>query len=328
MMFTLKFDNGSDLTARLSTSQSDKNVNLSLTEIRSYAQVEAKALKALQRGLVGDVNETESMPVMAVYKGGKNTGVYYPKVCKKFFEDKAVIGLAWGSDFIPLEFNKNSNKLKSKDPLIEIEVELITTNFGGYDKSTCLCFNVVIKQGESDDDWTVLSLIFGVRWADPKSLKDLELSTSWLKHKLPMFVALLDEPQKPILPSYYLDQLPIGEYTVKSYAVMTSKKGNEFATLTVSSESLMIFEREKLEGEPTFETQGDFQVFANTSMLTLLSRKPDISDDKPATLIVVDRYKKKTAVNVQSNCMLTMHPSTVFNAVSIADGINLDALDI
>lgn len=310
--YTLVCDNSSGLAANLARVSSKENLELSLEQIKEYSSFEGKMLNLLARVIT---DRPVSNPVLATFSNSSFNKLYYPKLAQK----EGVMGLAWGSEFYPLILGKG-NDLKSFLEGYEAEIEIVTSSFDGYDKSTVASFTV-LKTGSED----LFTIILGVRWLDPKAVSEKGVTTTAIKRNRAEFIGLLDEPAKPFLTAYASTQLPVGKYQVTGYNLAKTKDGTrEYALLTVESvtldqgepsTSVLLYAKgAKLEDEPSIEQNGAFSVYAPNAILGLLNRKPDISPEKPATYLVLGRSaNKKGTVKVSDT--LSLHPDTVFTVV-------------
>ena len=339
MTFILsKFDTSSNFSARLSGQSFDKKNNLyTLAMLKELDKRDYALLSNLIKVFWPDQLENEEFtPILVSSTGGTFDAMYGPILCK---DENNKLVLSAGLIQVPLG-NKGG---KIPYDGAEIEVDIVSDEFNGYEKSTLLSITM-FKPGEKEEEEGItVSYSLPIKFrkldkdSDEKYPEVKELST-YLKRSPSKLVEWLGLPPQPSLEAIPAKCLHPGTYKAVSYKVIAKRNGGLMALLTVegATDENGLFTQTYIDpSDDSRENEYPLEsvnVFLKDNLIPTLQLEPDISPDKPATYVVksVTELKNKdgSTKGYRVSDSLLMNDDVVFATDNQEDDLDLDLLSI
>jgi hypothetical protein len=242
-------------------------------------------------------------PIMVTSKAGAFDRIYGPIVAKE--DDKIVIS----AGLVQVPIVQKSGKITHES--LEIEVDIISTRFNGYDDTPV--FNITIFSEAKDLTISVnLPLRFRKLEKDEKLPTVKELA-NMLKRKPADLLGWLGAPPKPSLPTVAAKQLPPDEYEVIDYSLFKTADNRDTGTFTVKGNLdgvSGLLTQEYIDPDDasreTYIPLEMIQVWVPKEVLGTLSLNPIVSEEYPAKFSVrsVTPGKKAGSFRVESGFLL------------------------
>ena len=265
----------------------------------NYTDVPNRALPEALRGelgviyeaLTGDTLPEDSNTFTVRADGGTFKRLYSPTVFST--EGNAGVIVRWGDRDIAVGFDNGKITVDGADRKAKFAFKDDT--IGKYD-SPVLSVSIA-KEG------TLYTMPFPVRSADWENRMTGDILDALLEEspdKIAENLGVAGDPSKrgeggPSFQGHFIKvaELPIGEYKLTSYRARETSYGTDYMIQTVIDEPFVASSRAK---DPTTEEWGDVEVevsgFAvvkpNNALKKLLAAEPIISEESPATLIVIE----------------------------------------
>lgn len=326
--YEIKIDSASQLASHFQGLKLDGSKSLTLAEIKEVSPLEFAGLHLMTQSFFPDVEDFA--PVMITSKGGAFSGCYGPTA--RQIDGK--LHLCAGLVNVPIEVAKEGKKTAittGKDGST-VYLEVTEAEFNGYKNPS------LVLSWEKGDTTVILYVSLGVKVEEGQTAPStIQMNSLLLNNQLG---SILLDPPKPQLPTVPMKYLTKGSYQVVGMSTWVSKKtGDSVYTITVKAapneDGLIVAEiyepqnphHEKnplidVDKAPcpkvAFPAEG-VNVFAPQKMWNKLAEEPDLSEDKPGTLII---HGAKSAKNggVSLDCGITYHEDQVFkNAKKIED---------
>ena len=328
-MKELIFDRTSKIAQHFIGTAIPKNVNPSLEEIKEISKVEYFGLKLLEATFPEFKEAKDGFgPVMIAQRGGAFSGCYGPVV--RQLDGKLV--LCAGLINAPLDI-----KAEGKTFVVNgKEVDILTVEVNGYE-NPCVSLTWEIEGSEDITIYFPLGMKALENNEKPPTAKALK---SLLKAPGKLAELLLDPP-KPQVEMVPLKYLVEGKYKVIGVEHYISKNGDPVGKLIIEGAKdendlpLQVYrvptkdqEKDLLAANVEQAPLEILGVYAHRNDLDTISRLPDVSPEKPATLLINSVSKAKNGGYSVSHGLI-LHPEAKFAATEDQgeDDFDLSLLD-
>jgi len=275
--------------ARLETKSYDSNY----TDVPNRALPETlKAeLGVIYEALTGEDLPDDSNTFTVRADGGTFKRLYSPTVMST--EGNAGVIIRWGDRDIDLTFD--SGKIKVETAAAKTKFAFKDDLIGKYEEAV---LSVSIAK-----DGTLYTMPFPVRSADWENRVNGDILDALLEEspdKIAEQLAIAGDPSKrgeggPRLQGYIIkvSELPLGTYNLTAYRPRETQYGLDYMIQAVVEEPFVATTRVKDEvteewGDAEVEISGFCIVKPNNALKKLLAAEPIISEESPATLVVIE----------------------------------------
>jgi len=258
---------------------------------RALPETLTNELGVIYTALTGDEFPTDTFTFTVRADNGTFKRLYSPTVYAT--EGNTGVILRWGDRDIPVTFD--GGKIKTEGAAAKTKFSFKDEAIGKYDEPVLSVS--IAKEG------TLYTMPFPVRSADWENRMTGDILDALLEEspdKIAENLGVAGDPSKrgeggPSLQGHFIKvaELPIGEYKLTSYRARETSYGTDYMIQTVIDEPFVASSRAK---DPVTEEWGDVEVevsgFAvvkpNNALKKLLAAEPIISEESPATLIVIE----------------------------------------
>ena len=275
--------------ARLETKSYDSNY----TDVPNRALPETlKAeLGVIYEALTGEDLPDDSNTFTVRADGGTFKRLYSPTVMST--EGNAGVIIRWGDRDIDLTFD--SGKIKVETAAAKTKFAFKDDLIGKYEEAV---LSVSIAK-----DGTLYTMPFPVRSADWENRVNGDILDALLEEspdKIAEQLAIAGDPSKrgesgPRLQGYIIkvSELPLGTYNLTAYRPRETQYGLDYMIQAVVEEPFVATTRVKDEvteewGDAEVEISGFCIIKPNNALKKLLAAEPIISEESPATLVVIE----------------------------------------
>lgn len=308
MFYESKIDSNSDLANKLKGKYYPSKTKMyTVEEVTEVDKLTGVLLKNLVKTLFPDQLENPDFtPVMVSSKQGAFDKVYGPLVVKE--DDQIVVSA--GLVQAPIKLEKGEIKI----PGLEIECDIVSTTFNGYDDTPCFSMSIY-KPDENGEDGKTFAYWLPIRFRklaqDEKYPSVKELSTM-LKRKPKDLLSWLGDPPKPSMPTVAAKQLPVDEYDVVGYSFFTTSDNRESGVMIIKGkvDDSGLFTQEYIDPDDvsreTYIPLEWVSVYMPKELMGSFQLNPVVSEEYPATFSVrsVKPGKKPNSFRVESGFIL------------------------
>jgi len=258
---------------------------------RALPETLTNELGVIYTALTGDEFPTDTFTFTVRADNGTFKRLYSPTVYAT--EGNTGVILRWGDRDIPVTFD--GGKIKTEGAAAKTKFSFKDEAIGKYDEPVLSVS--IAKEG------TLYTMPFPVRSADWENRMTGDILDALLEEspdKIAENLGVAGDPSKrgeggPSMQGHFIKvaELPIGEYKLTSYRARETNYGTDYMIQAVIEEPFVASSRAK---DPVTEEWGDVEVevsgFAivkpNNALKKLLAAEPIISEESPATLIVLE----------------------------------------